>query len=289
MTETATLSEATRPATAGDSDTSQQLADIQNSFDERNVAIDKVGVRNIRYPIVIMDRDRDAPQHTVGTIAMTVDLPHHFKGTHMSRFLEVLNQYHGEISVTNLPEILETMCERLDAETAHFKVDFTYFMTKSAPVTEAESLMGYECTFDAAAGADEDFVLSLVVPVTTLCPCSKEISARGAHNQRGEVRVAIRFDDQVWIEDLVRLVEDAASCELYPLLKRPDEKYVTEKAYDNPRFVEDMVREVTIRLQRDERIRWFQVEVENFESIHAHNAYAFVERWVERLDPAESG
>ncbi|MEL7059562.1 MAG: GTP cyclohydrolase FolE2 [Acidobacteriota bacterium] len=254
-----------------------QLADLQNSRDDRNVRIDKVGVKNIRYPIVVMDRDRDAPQHTVGTVNMTVDLPHDFKGTHMSRFLEVLNDHHREITVEAVPQILETILERLDAETAHFSVDFTYFIVKPAPVTGKESLMGYDCRFEASAGATEDFKMTLVVPITTLCPCSKEISVRGAHNQRGEVTIAVRFDDQLWIEEVIRLVEDSASCELYPLLKREDEKYVTEKAYDNPRFVEDIVREVTVRLRADERIRWFRVEAENFESIHAHNAYALVE------------
>jgi GTP cyclohydrolase I len=259
------------------------LADVQNERDERNVRIDKVGVKNIRYPIVVKDRSHDA-QSTVGTVNMYVDLPHQFKGTHMSRFLEVLNRYHGAISVENLPELLQTVLRRLNAETAHFEVSFCYFMTKSAPVTGAEGLMGYECVFDAAAGAKEDFVLSVQVPVTTLCPCSKEIAARGAHNQRGIIDISVRFDDLVWIEEIVELAEDAASCDLYPILKREDEKFVTEKAYDNPRFVEDLVREVTLRLRSHPRIRWFQVHVENHESIHAHNAYAFVEEWVDRAD-----
>jgi GTP cyclohydrolase IB len=258
-----------------------RLADVQNSWDTRKIKIDKVGVKDIRFPIVVKDRAKEA-QHTVGTVNMYVDLPHHFKGTHMSRFLEVLNRYQGTISVENVPEILQILRQRLDAETAHFEVQFTYFMTKYAPVTGAEALMGYECSFEAAAGATNDFIVTVEVPVTTLCPCSKQISARGAHNQRGLVRVKARFDGLLWIEELVQLVEQAASCDLYPILKRQDEKYVTEKAYDNPRFVEDMVREVTLLLQQDLRIRWFQVHVENYESIHAHNAYAFVEQWVER-------
>ena len=258
-----------------------KLADVQNSLDDRKIKIDKVGVKEIRYPIVVLDRSHEA-QHTVGTVEMYVDLPHHFKGTHMSRFLEVLNAHRGAISVQNVPEILKVLRERLEAETAHFVVSFSYFMAKFAPVTGAEGLMAYDCRFEAAAGAEDDFVLTVEVPVTTLCPCSKQISARGAHNQRGLVRVKVRFEGVLWIEELVQLVEEAASCDLYPVLKRQDEKYVTEKAYDNPRFVEDMVREVTLRLQRDERLRWFQVHVENFESIHAHNAYAFVEQWIER-------
>ena len=257
------------------------MPDIQATEDERNIAIDKVGVRQIRYPIVVADRS-NGPQNTVGTISMTVDLPHHFKGTHMSRFLEVLNQYHGAISVEKIPELLDTMRERLTAETAHFEVAFTYFVKKAAPVTGAEGLMGYEVTFEAARGKEDDFILGVQVPVTTLCPCSKEISDRGAHNQRGQVDVRVRFDDMVWIEDIIEKVEESASCALYPILKRPDEKYVTEAAYDNPRFVEDMIREVTLQLQSDPRIRWFEVQVENFESIHAHNAYAYVQRWVDR-------
>lgn len=254
-----------------------QMPDIQKTRDQRNIAIDKVGVKEIRYPIKVADRG-NGPQSTVGTINMYVDLPHHFKGTHMSRFLEVLNRHHGAISVERIPDLLNEMCERLVAETAHFEVAFTYFMSKKAPVTGIAGLMGYECAFQAAAGKKEDFVLSVEVPVTTLCPCSKEISDRGAHNQRGNVSVKVRFNDLVWIEDVVEMVEDSASCALYPVLKRQDEKWVTEKAYDNPRFVEDMVREVTLRLQDDQRIDWFEVQVENFESIHAHNAYAYVER-----------
>ncbi|MEM6734361.1 MAG: GTP cyclohydrolase FolE2 [Myxococcota bacterium] len=256
-----------------------ELADIQNTQDERNIRIDKVGVKEIRYPIQVADRS-NGPQSTVGTVNMYVDLPHHFKGTHMSRFLEVLNHHHGAISVENISEILNAMLERLKAETAHFSVDFTYFMTKAAPVTGKTGLMGYECGFEASAGGKSDFILTVEVPVTTLCPCSKEISERGAHNQRGNVRVRVRFDALLWIEEIVEKVEESASCALYPVLKRPDEKWVTERAYDNPRFVEDMVREVTLRLESDERVRWFEVHVENFESIHAHNAYAYVERWV---------
>lgn len=254
-----------------------EMPDIQKTRDQRKIAIDKVGVKNIRYPIMVADRS-NGPQSTVGTVNMYVDLPHHFKGTHMSRFLEVLNRHHSAISVERIPELLAEMCERLVAETAHFEVDFTYFMKKAAPVTGIVGLMGYECGFRAAAGKTEDFVLSVEVPVTTLCPCSKEISDRGAHNQRGNVHVRVRFDDLVWIEEVVEMVEASASCALYPVLKRQDEKWVTETAYDNPRFVEDMVREVTLRLQDDDRITWFEVHVENFESIHAHNAYAYVER-----------
>lgn len=252
------------------------LADVQGSSDERKVSIDKVGVKNIRYPIVVKDRSKKA-QNTIGMINMYVDLPHHFKGTHMSRFLEVLNQYNGSISVDRVPEILEAMRERLEAETAHFSVTFSYFMEKFAPITGAPGMMAYDCGFDASSGALDDFVLSVSVPVSTLCPCSREISDRGAHNQRGSVEVKARFEGELWIEEIVEIVEESASCDLFPILKREDEKFVTEKAYDNPRFVEDLLREVAIRLRKDPRIKWFQVHVENFESIHAHNAYAFLE------------
>ncbi len=259
------------------------LADVQASADERNVKIDKVGVKDIRYPIIVKDRAKQA-QHTVGRVEMYVDLPHHFKGTHMSRFLEVLNEYDGVISVDRLPELLDSVRERLDAETAHFVVSFPYFMRKEAPVTGASGMMEYECGFEARSGAENDFVLTVGVPVTTLCPCSKEISDQGAHNQRSMVKVRVRFNGELWIEELVETIERSASCDLYPILKREDEKFVTEKAYENPRFVEDLVREVALRLRKDARISWFQVQVENFESIHAHNAFAFIE---ERCDTPE--
>jgi GTP cyclohydrolase I len=256
----------------------ESLLDVQAGPDARNVKLDKVGVKGIRYPILVRDRSKKA-QHTVGTINMFVDLPHQFKGTHMSRFLEVLNDHQGEISVDRVPELLEAMRTRLHAETAHFLVTFPYFMEKAAPVTGARGVMEYPCGFEAVAGAVEDFILTVNVPVTTLCPCSKEISTRGAHNQRGKVTVRVRFEGVLWIEEMVEIVETAASCDLYPVLKREDEKFVTEKAFDNPRFVEDLVREVALVLRRDGRIKWFEVEVENFESIHAHNAYAGMMEW----------
>ncbi len=257
---------------------SAALADVQGSLDERNVKIDKVGVKNIRYPIVVRDRAKKN-QHTVGMVNMYVDLPHQFKGTHMSRFIEVLNEHNGLISVERVPEILESIRSRLDAQTAHFSVTFPYFIEKEAPVTGAPGVMSLECGFDASAGAVNDFVLSVTVKVATLCPCSKEISTRGAHNQRGHVQIKVRFEGELWIEELVEVAEASGSCALYPLLKREDEKHVTEKAFDNPRFVEDVVREAALRLRKDPRIKWFQVQVENFESIHDHNAYAFLEEW----------
>ena len=252
------------------------LADVQADPDGRRIPIAKVGVQNIRFPILVKDRRKEA-QHTVATIDMSVNLPHHFKGTHMSRFMEILNSHDGEISGEALPALLRTMRERLDAETARLRVSFPYFMEKAAPVTGATGLLSYDCCFEASSGKDDDFVLTVKVPVTTLCPCSREISSRGAHNQRGLVTVEARFAGELWIEEVVALVDDSASCGLYPVLKRADEKWVTERAYDNPRFVEDLVREMTLRLRAMEQVTWFRVHVVNFESIHEHDAYAEVE------------
>ena len=252
------------------------LADVQAHPDTRRVPISRVGVKNIRFPISVRDRQKTA-QHTVATIDMSVDLPHDFKGAHMSRFMEILNSYDGEISVEALPAVLRTMRERLNAETAHLGISFPYFVEKEAPVTGAAGLLSYDCAFDASGGAVDDFILTVKIPVTTLCPCSREISTHGAHNQRSIVTVKARFTGELWIEDIVALVERSASCELYPVLKRADEKWVTEHAYDNPRFVEDLVREVTLRLRDLRQVTWFDVHVVNFESIHEHDAYAQVE------------
>ncbi len=260
-------------------DQATPLPDMQNTRDERNIPIDKVGVRGVKYPISVLDR-KDERQHTIGDFTLTVSLPHHFKGTHMSRFLEVLNDHKKEVSVHGIPNILKALKEKLHAESAHLEVYFPFFMTKKAPVTEKEGMMPYNCGFIAEANGSLDMVMYLQVPVTTLCPCSKEISARGAHNQRGyvTVRVRARNDQHVWLEEIVEMIEDSGSCALYPVLKRPDEKWVTEHAFDNPRFVEDMIREVALRFDADERIASYEIEVENHESIHAHNAYAYVSR-----------
>ncbi len=252
------------------------LADVQSSSDDRNVRIDKVGVKNIDFPILVQDRDKES-QNTVAQISMFVDLPHHFKGTHMSRFMEILNEHNGVIGVENISVILDRMLERLDAQTAFLNLSFPYFVHKDAPVTGSSGTMAYQCSFEASKGEVDHFSILLRVPVTTLCPCSKEISVKGAHNQRGEVTVQVKFNERIWIEELIEIAEDSASCSLFPVLKREDEKYVTEKAFDNPRFVEDLVREVALRLRKDSRIDSFRVEVENFESIHAHNAYAMIE------------
>lgn len=260
------------PAPAG-----AAMPDLQQSRDERNIPIDKVGVKNIHYPIVVLDKSKDR-QHTVASINMYVDLPHHFKGTHMSRFIEILNEHHGEISIEGIDAILVEMKERLEASSAHLELEFPYFIEKRAPVSGARGLMEYQCRMLGSLGETGDFILGVTVPVTSLCPCSREISARGAHNQRSAVTVQVRYRDHIWLEDLIEWIEACGSAPVYSLLKREDEKAVTEQAYDNPRFVEDIVRAVTEKLQCIENITWFRVECENFESIHNHSAYALVEQ-----------
>lgn len=257
--------------------TTKTMPDLQQSRDHRKIPISKVGVKNISYPIVVQDKQRTL-QHTVATVDMYVDLPHQLKGTHMSRFVEILNRHREQIALDRLEDILQEMRRKLGAETAHLRVEFPYFIDKVAPVSRARSLMEYTCEFDACLSSDQlDFVLGVKVPVTSLCPCSKELSQFGAHNQRSIMTVKVRYRDFLWIEDLVELIEQCGSSPLYALLKRADEKHVTEQAYQNPRFVEDMVREAHLRLAALEQITWFSVEAENFESIHNHSAYAAVE------------
>ena len=255
------------------------IPDVQSSADSRRIAIDKVGIKSIRHPIKVADK-RGGVQHTVASFNMYVGLPHNFKGTHMSRFVEILNGHEREISVENFEPTLREMVRRLEAETGHIEMTFPYFIQKKAPVSGVQSLIDYEVTFvgEICDGGRYRFTMKIVVPVTSLCPCSKKISERGAHNQRSHVTVTATTNDFVWIEELVQLVESQASCELYGLLKRPDEKYVTERAYDNPKFVEDMVRDVAALLNREKRIDAYVVESENFESIHNHSAYALIER-----------
>ena len=253
------------------------LRDTQNEPDHRNIAIDRVGVKNLRFPMRIRDKAH-AEQHTIASVALTVDLPEQFKGTHMSRFVEALNACGSELHIDRVHDLLKMLAQRLHAECAHVDFEFPYFMEKAAPVSGIKGLIDYNVRFCATLKKGVfDFVATVIVPVATLCPCSKSISDRGAHNQRGEVTFAVRFTQPVWIEDLIQLVEQSASCELYSVLKRPDEKAVTERAYDNPVFVEDLVRNVAVRANREESIVWYRVEAENFESIHNHNAYALVE------------
>jgi len=257
---------------------SVRLHDKQSERDHRELRIDKVGVRGLRFPIQVRDRAR-AVQNTIATIGMFVDLPKEFKGTHMSRFIEVLNAHGDVVHVENITDILHAMQQRFNAATSHLEMEFPYFMTKKAPVSGMESLMDYVARFDATAcHKDIDFVLTVKARVTTLCPCSKAIAAYGAHNQRGEVTVQIRSRKAVWIEDLIGIIEGSASSELFALLKRQDEKAVTERAYDNPVFVEDLVRNVALKLNAHPDVTWYKVEAENHESIHNHNAYACIEK-----------
>ncbi len=254
------------------------IADVQSHPDTRKLAIDKVGIKHIRHPVRVRDRS-GGDQHTIATFNMYVDLPHNFKGTHMSRFVELLNTNEREITVASFKDILNRMRKTLVAECAHLEMRFPYFVNKAAPVSGVKSLLDYDVTLIGEASADSSrMTVKVVVPVTSLCPCSKEISDYGAHNQRSHVTITAHTRGFVWIEDLIDIVEEESSCEIYGLLKRPDEKYVTERAYDNPKFVEDMVRDVAARLNRDPRIEGYVLESENFESIHNHSAYALIEK-----------
>jgi GTP cyclohydrolase IB len=254
------------------------MVDVQNLHDSRNMNIKKVGVKGIKYPIIVLDR-KHGTQHVNASINMYVNLPHRFKGTHMSRFVEILNEFRGEINIRTLKHILDEMKDKLKAGSAHIEIDFPYFIEKRAPVSGATSLLEYQCCFYGESnGHTYDFLVGITVPVTTVCPCSKEISSTGAHNQRSIVRVKVRFSKFFWIEDVIALVENSASSDIYSLLKRADEKYVTERAFDNPMFVEDVVRTVALKLKDDGNFSWYSVEAENLESIHNHSAYACIEK-----------
>lgn len=253
------------------------LADVQNQTDSRQIPLNRVGIADLKYPIRVLDK-ANSRQNVVATISLTVDLPHEYRGTHLSRFVEALCAHHEKIGVGEIADILKNIKERLQSAEAHIDIHFPYFIARQAPVSKAEALMEYHCGFEASYTDTLDFVLLVKVPVTTLCPCSKEISARGAHNQRTEVTVRCRFSDFLWLEDLIDEVESCASSPLYALLKREDEKFVTEAAFDNPRFVEDVVREVALKLNRRSEITGYSIEARSFESIHNHNALATVQK-----------
>ena len=254
-----------------------EIPDTQNIRDTRHIAIDQVGIKDIKHPIVVSDRS-GGEQHTIANFNMYVSLPHNFKGTHMSRFVEGLNQHDHEITVESFKRMITEMTERLDAKSGHIEMNFPYFVNKAAPVTGVESLMDYDVSFIGKLNEKQSSVLvKVVVPVTSLCPCSKSISDYGAHNQRSHITICVQTTGFIWVEELIETVEKVSSCELYGLLKRPDEKYVTERAYDNPKFVEDIVRDVAVQFNLDERISSYVVESENFESIHNHSAYARIE------------
>ncbi|MFQ5912519.1 MAG: GTP cyclohydrolase FolE2 [Nitrospinota bacterium] len=254
------------------------MIDVQSQRDDRKVVLKKVGVKNLHYPITVRDKAK-GEQHTTATLNMYVEVPHQFKGTHMSRFVEILNQFRSGVSIGRFHDILEAMRMRLDAKAGHLEIAFPYFIEKTAPVTGIPAIMDYDCLFSGTSGPGKkrDFVLGVTVPVSTLCPCSKTISDYGAHNQRGLITVRARIRESVWLEDLIDLIEEKAVNDIFPLLKRKDEKFVTERAYENPMFVEDVVREVYGALSENPNFTWFSVECENFESIHNHNAYAYTE------------
>jgi GTP cyclohydrolase I len=260
-------------------DTAVCMPDVQSSADTRQIAINKVGIKSIRHPVRVADKTGGV-QHTIANFNMYVYLPHNFKGTHMSRFVEILNAHEREISVESFESMLREMVKRLEAVTGHLEMSFPYFINKEAPVSKVKSLMDYEVTFvgEVLDGDRYRQTTRVIVPATSLCPCSKKISERGAHNQRSHITITATTNSFVWIEELVQMAEGQASCELYGLLKRPDEKLVTERAYDNPKFVEDIVRDVAGVLNADPRIDAYVVESENFESIHNHSAYALIER-----------
>ncbi len=256
------------------------MKDVQSLPDYRNIKIDKVGIKNLKLPVVVQDQKNET-QTTVADVNFYVDLPHQFKGTHMSRFVEILNEYRDQaIDICRIEEILQTARKKLKAEKAHLELTFPYFIEKKAPVSGASGLIDYNCTISAALNGNDklDLLLTVRVPVTSVCPCSKEISKHGAHNQRSLVTLSVRYNEFIWLEELISIIEEEGSCEVFSLLKREDEKFVTETAYENPVFVEDIVRGVTEKLLRDRRIDWFRIESENLESIHNHNAYALIER-----------
>lgn len=260
------------------------LEDVQGRPDERGIDINQAGIRDLRYPITVLDRAQ-GEQQTVASLSMSVGLPYRFKGTHMSRFVEAIEAHHGEITMRTLPAILRELKRRLDAESARVEAKFPYFLERHAPVSGGKALMDYDCFFlGESNGPHDGFILGVRVPVTSLCPCSKAISDYGAHNQRGYVAIEVRprrtADEElelVWIEELVEVGERSGSAPVYPLLKRPDERHVTMQAYDNPVFVEDIVRNVAEELRGDARISWFRVHAINEESIHNHNAFAEIE------------
>ncbi|MCI1209415.1 MAG: GTP cyclohydrolase FolE2 [Treponema sp.] len=256
------------------------MRDIQNERDTREIPLEKVGVRGLEYPVTVLDK-KNKIQNTTAVADLFVNLPHHYKGTHMSRFIEIFHEHYKDLTMNHFLQMLEQIRLRLKAERAYGVVRFPFYIEKKAPVTGAPGMMRYDCTYEGSVGKDlKNFFVSISVPITTLCPCSKAISRYGAHNQRGLVTVKLLYSGFFWIEDIIDMIEKSASSGLYSVLKREDEKFVTEHAYENPRFVEDVVRDVYLGLQNftsEKPFRWFQVEAETFESIHNHNAYAFTE------------
>jgi len=254
------------------------VVDVQGSPDVRRLAIDKVGIKDIRHPVVIQNRNGD-PQHTVGNFSLYVNLPHDRRGAHMSRFVEILNTHEEPLTISTMSDLLTKISKTLESDAAYLEVKFPFFITKRAPVSGAASLLDYDVSLAGEKRGDDITVTArIVVPITSLCPCSKQISDYGAHNQRSHVTLTASIEGELWMEDLIDIVEEEASCQIYGLIKRPDEKFITERAYDNPKFVEDLVRDIAARLNMDHRVGAYTIESENFESIHNHSAYALIHR-----------
>ena len=257
---------------------SDAIEDVQAAPDSRQLPINRVGIKSIRHPITVKDRSA-GEQNTVAEFSMFVSLPHHFKGTHMSRFVEILNGHEFAISIRSFQEMLFEVQEKLEAETSRIEMTFPYFVEKVAPVSGVKSVMDYQVSFvGEVRDGKAHHSLKVLIPATSLCPCSKNISEYGAHNQRAHITVTVEMNDFIWIEEIIEMVEAQASSEVYGVLKRIDEKYVTERAYDNPKFAEDLVRDVAAKFNEDDRVDSYIVEVENFESIHNHSAYAMITR-----------
>ena len=259
----------------------KNLTDIQNMSDTRGVEIQKVGVKDVEVPLSVQRKNSDN-QIVSAKARLSVSLPHNYKGTHMSRFIEILSDWENRnLLGIDIRGCLVEMIDKLKAKEAEVNFKFKYFIEKYAPVSKKKSLMGYDCLFKGVYKKEGDykFILGVKVPVTTLCPCSKEISDYGAHNQRAIVSANISYDEtnMIWLEDLIEMIESCASSPVYPLLKRADEKYVTEKAYDNPKFVEDVLRDIVLKFRKHKGINWFEVDIESIESIHNHSAWAYQE------------
>ena len=254
------------------------MKDIQNLKDTRNVDIQKVGIKNLNLPLTVQ-RKNSSNQIVSAQARVSVSLPKHYKGTHMSRFVEVLTQWQNKgLLGVDIKGCLEKIIAKLNAKSGELEFRFTYFIDKKSPVKKKTAPMGYECSFEGRIiDGEYKFILGVVVPVTTLCPCSKEISQYGAHNQRALINVKVSYDEenQIWLEDLIELVESCASCPVYTLLKREDEKFVTEKAWENPKFVEDVLRDTVLKLRKHQFVKEFEVDCEAFESIHNHSAWAY--------------
>ncbi len=256
------------------------MRDVQKEQDQRNIQIDRVGVKGVSYPIVLMDKDNKT-QNTIANVSMSVMLPREYRGTHMSRFIETLEEFHGRVSPVNLEAFTKRLCEKLNASESSVRFEFPYYFRKKAPVSSIESFSKCDITLQAIHEEDKNFdmIIGLKLNVQTLCPCSKEISCYGAHNQRALVSLYVRCNALVWFEELISLIENSASAPLFTLLKREDEKFVTELAYNNPRFVEDVIRELVVNLDSEERITWYSINVTSYESIHNHDAFAEIERY----------